>query len=64
MYDVYFGVCMSHHRHGIHGGQRTTLWSWFPLSTFLWLLGIEFQLSGYIWEQVSISLSPLSYFLR
>lgn len=25
------------------GGQRTTLWSWFTLSNFIWVLGVEVQ---------------------
>lgn len=27
------------------------LWSWLSLPTFIWVLGIEFQLSGYVVEQ-------------
>lgn len=35
-----------------HGGERTTLWSQFPLCTFTWVLGME------IWL-LDLSIKPL-----
>lgn len=39
------------------GGKRSPFWSWFPSSTFLWVLGIKHRSSGL---QIPLCLSHLT----
>ena len=46
-----------------HRGQRTTLWTWFSLSTFVWILGTKLRLSGLHTKHDNLWAATLALFL-
>lgn len=66
LYNTTVHTVLGQYTHGpqhANGGQRTILWSWFSLYTFVWVLGIVCQVLFFFFAHWAILLTTIFAFM-